>query len=423
MKYNIKKHLFIILLLQSVGIMVYAQTSVATDSSITYVTGEGLFIRLGKAESNKFNLLTTVQTGVQVNRFDSVNSNRFSMNLVRVAFNASLLKDKVSMGFITDFSATSPILEGWIAVSVFNKHGKLYMGQKQTHTNNRLAMADERFAQTLGQTLAGKSGDGVVHGGLMQNFVGATREGGLFLETHFKAGGWRFYPSVSITTGEGQNFFGLQNNTGFKYGGRLDVLPFGDFIKNNAFIAEDIYHESKAKLAIGFAASYNVKASSPMGSETGVIQTIYNKSGVVDFANYGKIVADLIFKHKGFSFITEYTNATVRGKELYTNAAATNQLIPQAAANLYNLGTALNVQSAYVTKSGWSVGGRFTQITPEFKTSNSLVREQNWYTFTLNKFLKNNAVKAGVNVTYLEDKFISATSKKWLANLALQISL
>lgn len=394
-----------------------------TDSSITYTAGEGLSIKLGKAESTKFNISGTIQSGFQYSRLDSVNNTRLSLNLVRFAFNASVLRDKVSMSLVTDFTGVSPILEGWIAFPVFKK-GKLYIGQKQTHTNNRLAMADEKFAHNVGQTLAGRSNDGIVYGGLMQNFVGATREGGVFAETNFSIGGkWKIYPSISITTGEGQNFFDQQGNTGFKYGGRLDVLPFGDFTRNNAFIAEDVYREPQPKLAIGFAASYNVKASSPIGSENATIGGIYNKKGITDFANYGKLVADFIFKSKGFSLIGEYVNGTVHGEELYTNPGATNQLTEEIASKYYNTGSAYNIQTAYVTREGWSVGGRYTHIRPEFKSTTSLVQQQDWFTFSFNKFMMSNAVKAGLNVTYVKEDRITDQSKKWMGNLAIQISL
>lgn len=404
-----------------------AQTAAMTDSSLTYVPGEGLYLKLGKQESSKFNLITTVQSGLQYNRLDSgntiTNSNRLSLNLVRVTFNASVLKDKVSMSFSTDFTGVTPILEGWIAFSVMKKHGKFFFGQKQAHTNNRLAMADERFAHNVGQTLSGKSNDGVVYGGLMQSFVGSTREGGLFLETNFGNKEWKVYPSISITTGEGQNFFGTQSNTGFKYGGRIDVLPMGDFIKNNAFIAEDIYREPKPKLAIGAAASYNVKVSSPIGSDNAIIAGIYNKSGTADFANYGKLVADVIFKSNGFAFVGEYINGTVRGKELYTNASATSQFTTEMASKYYNMGSAFNVQSSYVTKAGWSVGARYSNVKPEYNITGSLVHQQDWLTFTLNKYMKGNAVKAGFNATYLSDQSITTSSKRWMGNLAIQISL
>lgn len=419
-----KRYLLTVLMNICMLTMLQAQyTAPPADSSITYVAGEGLYIRLGKLNAHTFNILTTVQAGGQYNRIDSVNSNRLSLNLVRLAFTGSVLRDKVSMALVTDFAGVTPILEGWIGFSVLNKKGKLYIGQRQTHTNNRLAMADERFAHNLGQTLAGKSNDGIVYGGLMQNFVGATREGGLFLETNIPLGSWKLYPSVSVTTGEGQNFFDMQNNTGFKYGGRLDILPLGDFIKNNAFIAEDIYREPTPKLAVGIAGSYNIKAGSPMGSESTTINSIYNKKGEADFADYGKLVADIMFKLNGFSLIGEYTNSIVRGKELYLNQSASNRLTPEMAATYYHTGSAINVLTAYVTRSGWSAGGRYTHIEPEFNTAESLVKKQNWHTLTVNKYLKNNALRAGINVSYLTSEQNGIKSKSWLGNLAVQISL
>lgn len=397
------------------------------DSTLTYVNGEGLHLKLGKGEGTKFNLLTTVQSGLSFNRFDSTNfkrnSNRLSLNLVRVSLQVSALKDKLTMGIVTDFTSTTPILEGWIGFSFMKKKGNLIVGQRQTHTNNRLAMADERYAQVMGQTIAGKSIDGTAIGGLMQNFVGATREGGVFLETNFKLNKWRIYPSFSITTGEGQNFFATQPNIGFKYGGRLDILPLGDFIKNNAFIAHDLYRESKPKLAIGFAASYNSKVSSPIGSDNGIITGIYNKSGVADFANYRKIVADFIYKHQGFALVGEYINGTVSGSELYTNTAGTNKLTTELAGNFYNIGTAFNIQSSYITKNGWAIDARYASVTPEFKNETSLVRQQSWYTVGINKYIKNNAVKIGINSTFKDDKTPTITTKQWINNIAIQILL
>ena len=95
------------------------------------------------------------------------------------------------------------------------------------------------------------------------------------------------------------------------------MLPFGDFIKNNAFIAHDIYREHKPKLAVGFAASYNVKASSAIGTDNAQITGIYNKSGVADYANYTKVVADFIFKQNGICifFFSELGYCSIRKKK------------------------------------------------------------------------------------------------------------
>ncbi len=397
------------------------------DSSLIHVNGEGTYLTLGKGEGTKFNFLNIVQTGIQMSQFDSLSftskSNRLSLNLVRIVLNVQGSRDKFSLGIVTDFTGTTPILEGWVGFSVFNKKAKVFLGQRQTNTNNRLAMADERFAQVMGQTIAGKSNDGIVYGGLMQNFVGATREGGIFFETKLNIKNFKIYPSLSVTTGEGQNFFDVQPNVGLKYGGRIDVLPFGDFTKNNAFIAHDIYRERKPKLALGFAASINSKASSPIGSENNIITNIYNKNGESDFANYRKIVADVVFKHNGFALIGEYINGNVTGTELYTNSAASNKLIEEVASTYYNIGSAFNIQSSYIFNNGWSIDGRYSTITPEFNIQNSLVHEQTWLTFGINKFIKNNSVKVGVNTTIINEKTPAYSTKRMVSNLAIQILL
>ena len=400
---------------------------VQPDSTLTYVNGEGTFIRLGKGEGTLINLLATLQSGAQFGRLDSLskktNNSRMSINLARISLMATNARHKVSAGLVTDFTGTSPILEGWIGFDV-NKRVKLVLGQKQTHTNNRLAMADERYAQTMAQSLAGKSNDGILYGGLMQNFVGATREGGLFLETNFSINKMRIYPSLSVTTGEGQNFFSSQpTQQGFKYGGRLDVMPLGDFIKNNAFIGHDLYREAKPKLAIGVAASINQKASSPMGSETGLITGIFDQTGVAALADYRKLVADFAFKSNGFALIGEYVVTTITGKDLFTNVAATSQFTPEVGSAFYNLGSAYNIQSSYVFKSGWAVDGRYAIIKPEFDVAGSRVVDQKWATFGINKFLKNNALRIGINANYIEMDTPAAKTKKWLGNFAVQILL
>ena len=395
------------------------------DSTLLYKNGEGLFLNLGKAGANKINVFATIQSGIQFSKIDSGSrssySNRMSLNLARLHIQFSGLKDKVQMGIVTDFTSTIPILEGWIGFNLYKKRACLLIGQRQTHTNNRLAMADERFSSFMSQTIAGKSVDGAVYGGLMQNFVGATREGGIFFESNFNIKKAKVYPSIAVTTGEGQNFFDPTPNIGLKYGGRLDILPLGDFIKNNAFIAHDIYRENKPKLALGVAASFNAKAGSPIGSDNNTITPIYNKAGTLAYADYTKLIGDFIFKYSGFSIIAEYANTSVTGKDLYTNIAGTKKLNTDTASAYYNIGSALNMQTAYVFKNGLAIDARVTSVQPEFAAATSKVQKQTWYGFGINKYIKNNAIKIGVNVNYIDDKRIVLPTKKLTTNFAIQI--
>ncbi|MBV4359239.1 hypothetical protein [Pinibacter aurantiacus] len=397
------------------------------DSTFRYVPGEGTYIRLSKKDKFIFNINATLQPGMQTMDVDTgskvTHTNRMSLNLVRLAFNVSAFNNQLTMGLVSDFTGTTGILEGWLGFASKNQQYRLVLGERQTNTNNRLAMADEKFASVMGPTTAGKSTDGSIYGGLMQNFVGSTREGGIFFETNFTISNkMRLYPSVSVTTGEGQGFWDTQTDAGFKYGGRIDFMPMGDFIKNNAFIAQDIYREPTPKLGIGVAGSYNVKASNALGGGHGTVTGIYDESGNAAYADYRKLVVDAIFKYKGFAFVGEYTDASVYGKNLFTDAAASVRMSPAIASSKYNLGSGLNLQSSYVLKDGWAFEGRYSFVKPEFDTATSLIQKQDWFTIGINKYIMNNAFRIGINTTCIKQHGAIADKTTWISNLAVQLS-
>ncbi len=51
----------------------------------------------------------------------------------------------------------------------------------------------------------------------------------------------------------------------------------GDFIKNNAFISQDIYYETAPKFGIGVAGSYAVKATTPVAGSSNNATGIYDE--------------------------------------------------------------------------------------------------------------------------------------------------
>jgi len=397
------------------------------DSTFRYVPGEGTYIRLSKKDKFIFNINATLQPGMQTMDVDTggkvIHSNRMSLNLVRLAFNVSAFNNQLTMGLVSDFTGTTGILEGWLGLASKNQQYRLVLGERQTNTNNRLALADEKYASVMGPSVTGMSTDGSIYGGLMQNFVGATREGGIFFESNFTISNkMRLYPSVSVTTGEGQGFWDAQNGAGFKYGGRVDFMPMGDFIKNNAFISQDIYREPTPKLGIGIAGSYNVKASNAIGAGHGTVTGIFDENGNAAYADYRKLVVDAIFKYKGFAFVGEYTDASVYGKNLFTDAAASVRMSPAIASSKYNLGSGLNLQSSYVLKDGWAFEGRYSFVKPEFDTATSLIQKQDWFTIGINKYIMNNAFRIGINTTYIKQDGATADKTTWISNLAVQLS-
>ena len=199
-------------------------------------------------------------------------------------------------------------------------------------------------------------------------------------------------------------------------------MPMGDFIKNNAFIAQDIYYEPTPKLGIGIAGSYTAKATTPVGASSENATGIYNQNGDPTNPDYRKLVADAMFKYRGFAVVAEYTDASIYGKNLYSDAASTKQHTPETLSAKYSTGSAFNIQTSYVWKNGWAIEGRYSSITPEFNIAESIIKKQKWYTAGINKYLMNYALKAGINTTYIDENDLTAGKKTWITNISVQLS-
>ncbi len=425
-----KASLFLIIAIVALSGPIRAQVksadSTGVDSSIIYTTGEGLYVNFGTKTKFQLNLNGILSPGFQFRSYKAsgevTKENQMSINLARLNMNFSAFNGLMTAAVKADFTGTSPLLEAWVAYNSKNGHNRITFGQRKGISNNRLALADEKFASFMAPTLNGLSNDGSIYGGLMQNFVVTTREGGLFYESNFSLGQTRVYGAASVTSGQGQSINSTQTNLGLKYGARIDIMPMGDFIKNNAFISQDIYFEQKPKLGIGVAGSYTAKATTPVGASSENASGIYNEDGDPTNADYKKLVADLIFKYRGFAFVTEYTDATVYGKNIYSDAALTKQLTPEALSAKYSIGNAFNVQTSYVWKNGWAIEGRYSNVTPEFNVDESIAKKQNWYSGGFNKYFMNYAIKTGINTTYIDESDIAGNKHTWITNIAIQLS-
>ncbi len=398
----------------------------APDSSIIYTSGEGLYINFGTKDKFQFNVNGILSPGLQVRSYkvngEITKENQMSINLARLSLNFSAFNGLMTASVKADFTGTSPLLEAWVTYNSMNGHHKFTLGERQAISNNRLALQDEKFASFAGPTINGVSNDGSIYGGLMQNFVVTTREGGLFYESNFSIQQARIYGSASLTSGQGQSINSTQTNLGIKYGGRIDIMPMGDFIKNNAFISQDLYFEPKPRLGIGVAGSYTTRATTPIGASSENATGVFDQDGEATNADYRKLVADLIFKYRGLSLVTEYTDASVYGKNLYSDAASSKALTPEELSAKYGIGEAFNVQTSYVWKNGWAIEGRYSSVNPEFNVSGSIVKKQKWYTAGINKYLMNYAIKTGINTTYIEESDITGSKYTWITNLSIQLS-
>jgi len=327
----------------------------------------------------------------------------YYFNVKRSYFNISgtALKEKVSFFMQTDFSQSTPLLDAWVDYTPM-KGLNIAFGQKQSIANNREMLVMEDKLQFADRSL------------LSTGFSRTGREFGLFISQTIELKNLGIVPQLSVTSGDGRNSFGIDSRDtdkgGYKYSGRIDVYPLGFFSKANDDFVADLAHEKSLKMVVGGAASYNVGASNAVGEGHGDFQ-FFDDSGAAKFPDYRKFYGDLLVKYQGFSLLGEYAlaSATKLGGS-YTTATTLSPLVPTQISEYLALGTALNVQLGYATKSGYALDLRYDALVPEFSNNaGSVLKKTNGMTVGFSKYFKQNNLK--LQTTFSSINYTDNTSK------------
>lgn len=369
-------------LLTVISFCAFAQDE--AKNSASYQANEGFTFKLNNGDY-QFRIGGFIQPNIMLSQeTDGDLERRFNVARSFFMIGGKAVKQKLSFLVQTDFSASNPLMDAWVAYHPF-AWLTISGGQKQNFVNTREMLYREDRLQFTDRSLNNRA------------FNRTGREFGLFVETQFgkKIG---IAPKISMTSGDGRNSFGTDSRDvdygGLKFGGRLDVFPLGFFSEGNDLYTADLMHEESVKILIGSAASRNFGASQAVGEGHGDF-FLYNTDGQIQLPNYSKIVADLLMKYKGFSVLLEYTNATASGLDLlFTDESATTILAPTQISQYMILGNGLTGQLGYVTKSGFSFDLRYDQANPEFmQNSNTLLGEFKSYTFGFSKYFNANNLK------------------------------
>jgi hypothetical protein len=232
---------------------------------------------------------------------------------------------------------------------------------------------------------------------LSENMSETGREMGVFIESKF---GSKFgiAPKVAITSGDGRNSFGTDSRDtdigGFKIGGRLDIYPLGFFKEGIEQTTTDLNREEQLKFVVGIAFSSNNGASSANG-EGHADFLLYDATGDISMPDYDQLYVDILFKYKGFSFLSEYNNSTASDiNQIYTDPSANQILVPQQISSFFLLGDNYNFQGGYVTPKGYSIDARYEISKPEFSSyADSVLQDTSSYTIGFTKYFKGNNLK------------------------------
>ena len=326
--------------------------------------------------------------------------NYFGIKRSYFSLNGSLNKGMFSFLIQTNFSDSYPLLDAWAGYHP-NKNLSIYFGQRMSPFNNLSMQIMEYNLQFASRNY------------LSQNFTESGREFGLFIESKFSIGNIGLKPILAITSGDGKNSFGvLSSDTdqgGLKYGGRLNIYPFGFFKENNEFIGHDTYKEKSHKLMFGFSSSLNQGASHEIG-EGHYFQDLppngtfmfFDTIGNRKLPNYLKNYLDILYKYKGFNILFEYVNTAaynLQGTSL--NSTGSLLLEPTQISQYLVLGNAFNIQGGYLFKSDWSIDLKFGRSYYEFEQTYSILQNYDSMGAGITKYFSNRAVKTQLMASYV----------------------
>ena len=202
--------------------------------------------------------------------------------------------------------------------------------------------------------------------------------------------------AFAISQGEGRNRTNKKDPNpanGFEYTARLEVLPLGEFTGKGDYFSSDLKREETPKVSFGITYDVNKDAARTGGNLGSYIQDANDQVIETALASLNTILADVMFKYKGFSLLSEYANKTMDGTRITDEGSG--DII-----NNYYTGTGLTVQAGYLLENNLEPAFRYTTITPELESGRDL---QEMYTFGLSRYIQGHALKVQTDVSLLKE--------------------
>ncbi|NVK03751.1 MAG: hypothetical protein HWD92_02965 [Flavobacteriia bacterium] len=392
------------------GLWLSAQTK-PTENAVNFELGSGLNF-MANDGLYAFHIRGMVQPYYGYESIGEVpDAQYFNVRRSYLSFGGEAINEKFSFFVQLDFSNMNPLLDAWGAYEPW-EDVQFTVGQKQNIANNREMLFMENQLQFADRSL------------LSSTFSRTGREFGFFFDAKI---GDKFgiVPQVAITSGDGRNSFGADSRDvdlgGFKSAARLDVYPLGYFAEGNDVQVADLMHESSPKLALGGAVSYNAGASNSVGEGHGDF-SLYDRLGNSIYPDYRQLYADVLFKFQGFSLLGEYSVSTATALNGTFTTVTGDELMPTEISEYLALGSSYNVQLGYVTRSGYAIDVRYTDVAQEFEqNTSSLVQNSNAMSLGLTKYFKGNALKIHAALTSVQVEGVGG--RQMLGELMLQVML
>lgn len=378
----------------------------------SYVLGDGITFRSAQGNLNINQTLQTTFLLNSANKNLSEPNSEFAINRARLNIFGNIFDNKISFSGRLNFSSNyQSTTSGNRSFNTVLQEANIEYRPSRKHAINfglRADYIDSRETRIEGESI------GFINRSAVSDAFDAIFDFGIRYKGTYNLGKNRWLKTyASITSGDSRS--GLQTNYGgFKYGIRIDYLPFGKFARFGEFYMDDLYREDKPKLVIGVVYSYNESATSATGTNGGrwlYADALRNSL----LPSYRKFGADYLFKYNGFyslgSFVS--TNANVpdgikgeyrlNGTFITYPTTQTETQTKNIVLSRLNLGSGYNVQAGYLFKSNWAFSGRYAALNPA-TSGTGLANENKFYSLVATKYLSGHNLKLQFELGYNELK-------------------
>ena len=252
----------------------------------------------------------------------------------------------------------------------FYKNMELWVGQTKLPGNRERVISSQKLQ--------------FVDRSLVNSRFNIDRDMGIQFRNKISFGSILTRQALAISQGEGRNRTNKKDpnpENGFEYTARIEVLPLGEFTGKGDYFSSDLKREETPKISFGLTYDLNRSAARVGGNLGSYIEDA--NDFVIDsaLADLNTILADVMFKYKGFSLLSEYANKQMKGERIEENGDIINN---------YYTGNGLNVQAGYLLMNNLEPSIRYTTISPDKDSERDL---QEMLTFGLSRYIRGHSLK------------------------------
>jgi phosphate-selective porin OprO/OprP len=383
-----------------------------------YVLGKGITFLSSKGI---LNINQTLQTSYLVNSSNknlSAPNSAFDIPRARLNFFANVLDKKLSvlarLNFASNFSSATG---GNRSFNNVLQEAVIEYRANSKHIINFGLRAD--YIDTREVRFEGES-NSFINRSAVSNSFDAIFDYGIRYKGNYKLGGKHLLrPFLSLTTGDTRS--SLQTNFGgFKYGVRLDYLPFDKFNRGGEYYLDDLYREEKPKLVVGLVYSFNDGTSSARGSNGG--RWLYGDAiQKIILPSYKRFGVDYLFKYNGWYSLGNFTSTAstvpngivgeyrLNGTFLAYPLTQTAEVTKNTVLSRLNLGSGFNIQAGYLFYSNYAFGARYSTLNQDNISAN-FADHNRYFTFVTTKYLSEHNLKIQFEAGYDKSKYALRTA-------------